>query len=188
MLMVNQLIGFGVAGSSVQTFGTVYSATLTSDNNGLTGLTTAGTLAAASMTVPGGTPTQIRFTAEAGSSEALTISAMTVGHKGAGDAYDFAATPVTVTFDGGSATKVITAGNSAISDAVNFAWDKTSDIVWRIYYNGGGSSDMARHLLSGTGISSNYKVGNATTTVDETGFTSDAAHLYAVNKIETDGF
>ncbi len=74
-----------------------------------------------------------------------------------GAGYDFDETPVQITFDGGSATKVLEA-TSITSDWVEFVVDSTRDMLVSLRYTGGGYIRMA-HTITPTGFQAYSKAG-----------------------------
>ena len=166
---------------------TLYSQALDTDVNGFNGETLVQKWAIAALTMPSGAISQIRFTFEAGAGEATTITNAYVGHAaGAGDAYDFSATPVQILW-AGAGTKAISAGATAVSDWAVFAYNKTSPLLVAFYIGGGVSVDTIREK---TGLGANIvlyeKVANDAATVDKTGYGSNSGFLGAINKIEVE--
>ena len=187
---LTHLNGFGSITAASSAFGTVRTDALTGSTGGNATVTFRHQFAAAGLTAPSGTVTQTRVTFHAGTTagENLTITDAYIGHKGAGDAYDFAATPVQITFDGGNAGVTITTDTTKVSDAVNFAWDKTSDIVISTFYNTSGA-DACKNLTGLSNVNQYTKVANDAATVDATGYSGPTAgRIEAITKIETDGF
>lgn len=169
--------------------GTMYTQTLNADNASLNGNTFVILFSVAELTLPAGSITQMRVTFEAASaSEGLIVTDAYVGHRaGAGDAYDFAATPVQLLFSG-VANVSIGIGGTATSDLASFAYDKTSDLLVAYYVGGGTGQDSARERTSVSGVNRYVKAANDAATVDKTGYALTAGNLLGINKIETDGF
>jgi len=130
--------------------------------------------------------TSTRVTLYAASGEALQIGVMYIGNKaGSGDAYDFADTPVQVTFDGGAASKALAIGANGVSDWVNFKIAAGADIIISFYVSGNGTNDGFRAQTGETGFLSYYKAGNDASTVNATGYSALSADVSrAVLKIE----
>lgn len=128
--------------------------------------------------------TFLRVTVRAASAEALAISSMYVGHgKASSDFFDFASAPTQVTF-ASSASTTISAGSTETSDAIAFAYDGTSDILFSFYISGA-SSDGMRRDTSITNCWYYYKSGsNESSTADVTGYTEVASSLVVINTIE----
>lgn len=168
--------------------GTLFTVTLNSDSNGWNSFTGVIRVQASAMTLPSGGITQVRLKLRAGSSEGFTVTNMYIGHRAAaGDAYDFATTPVQVLF-GGSASKVIAAGTTEWSDWASFAYNKTDDLLGAFYCAGGSSSDMLRYALSVTGAEKYDKVANDAATVNKTGYSNIAVYVGLIDTIESDGY
>jgi hypothetical protein len=163
---------------------TIYTNTVNTDENGYNGFTFVMSFAVAGLTLPAGAITQIRFTFQAGSTEALTITNAYVEHvAGAGDAYDFAATPVQLLW-AGAASKVITANTNATTDWANFHYNKTSDLLCAFYMGGGVGSDMSRYKTAVSNVSRYNKSANDAATVNKTGYTLNVGILDSIIKIE----
>lgn len=164
------------AGSWQQTF----AKTLNADEGSWNGYTLRQPVPAASISVSG---TKMRTTFEGGSVEGVTLSAVYFQEAAAaGDAFDFATTPVQVTFDGGSGSVVIGAGASKLSDEITVTVDETKSYVFAFFINGGTGSDTVRRVSdSGNGY---YKLGNDVTTVNATGYSPASLTFYLINKIE----
>lgn len=164
---------------------TIFSQALDSNSDGNNGYTQVQSFAVAGLTLPGGAIVRVRVTFEASSAEGFTITNAYIGHAaGAGDAYDFSATPVQLLFSGG-ASAVISAGATAVSDWATFAYNKTSALLIAFYAGGGAGSDAQRYKASVANTTNYYKVANDAATVDKTGYATSAS-LAAINKIEVE--
>lgn len=168
-------------------FGTIFSATLSSSGSGYASFTYRHKFVIAGLTVPPGTQTQVRVGFKAHpTTEGVTISAAYIGHKGAGDQYDFATTPVQFLFSGSGST-TIAAGTSLVTDNANFTWDKVSDLIISMYI-----SDTAHDSMAFTTGTSNYnsynKSASDASTVDATGYSDTGNRLDGIYLIEMDGF
>lgn len=158
--------------------------TLNADSAGWNGYTIRQYFAAAVLSNSGLQIARVTFTAS--SAQALTITNAYIGNgASSGDAYDFESTPVQLTFDSGSASKAISAGQSATSDTVNFSYGSGKNLVVSIYIAGGTSVDDVR-TASGLGASyvAYYKVANDAATVDATGYSTGSGIVYAVDLVE----
>lgn len=168
----------------------LYSNTLTGDNDAWNGYTVVVRLPASVLTLPSFDIVRLRVRLEAGSTQACTFSKAYVGHRaGSGDAYDFSTTPVQLLFSGG-ASGVASAGSTVTSDWANFAYDKTSDLLFAFYLGGGTSSDMTRQKNPVTSVDSYYTNADEAATVNKSaGYTTQATNfLHAVNLVEVEGF
>lgn len=167
------------------TISTAFSVTLDTDGDGLNGFTIVVGFAVAALTIPSGNISRVRFTLRAGNTQGLTITNAYVGHAaGAGDAYDFAATPVQLLW-GGSGTKAIAANTEEVTDWATFAYNKTSALLVAYYLGGGTTVDMARYKNSVSNVTDYNKTANDAATVNKTGYASTAL-CRAINKIEFD--
>lgn len=168
--------------------GTLYSATLSSDSDGWDGFTGVERIQASAMTLPGGTITKIRVRCKASTAEAFTVTNMYVGHRASsGDPYDFSATPTQILF-GGSASKVVAAGTTELSDWITFSYNKTNDLLISFYCAGGGSSDAPSYATGLTGTADYEKTANDAATVNKSGYSANSGDLVLIDKIESDGF
>lgn len=184
MLLVNQLIGFGAFSSDLVT-STVRTDTLNADSGGWNGYNFRLVFDAAGLTAPGGSLTQIRFTLNAGSAEGFAWDDLYVGHKAAaGDAMDFAATPVQVMVAGVNSGS-LAAGASVVTDWAAFGWNQTSGII--LAFRSGAVTDTVRALDSATNVNTYLKLGaseSATVDVVGAGYTTGTVELQFVSKIE----
>ena len=102
---------------------------------------------------------------------------------GAGDLYDYSATPLQFLF-GGSAG-FTTAGGVFVSDPLTFAYDGLSDLVFGFAFGGSAGSTTLRINTGGaTGWSRYYKSGNDAATVNASGYTGPASTVLGMTKIE----
>lgn len=183
MLQVNQFNGFNAVGAAAGTWQTALDVTLTTNDISGTGLTLRVAFSLDSLTTPTGTPTKIRITIEGSSTTGCTFDNWYVGNQASsGDAYDFAASPTAITWDGGSSSKTISAATSYLSDEINFSWDTTKGLVFSCYISTG-SGGGRRGDPAGT-VGTYYKSANEPTTVDATGYTLHSTQTWWVKKIE----
>ena len=169
--------------------GVNFNVSLPTSIGGNNGYTYVVKITAAGLTLPSGSISRMRFTFQGGTPEGYIVTNAYIGHRaGSGDAYDFATTPTQILFSGGASGN--TGVNTTItSDWVNFAYDKTSDLVIAFYGGGGTGADTFKYGDSITGVQSYYKLANEAATVNKTGYTSAAAgRSFAVTEIESDGF
>lgn len=120
----------------------------------------------------GGVTISIKAQAGAGT----TVGKAYIGHKAAsGDAYDFETTPVQILF-GGSASKALAAGESAVSDKAAFIIESGKDVLVALYITG------ANHAKQGAtaDLYTYYKGGDDAATVNKSGYTEDSAANGAV--------
>lgn len=168
-----------IATSGSCTWQTIYSATM-STNDSLSNATGRTVFLAASLSSFTGTASQLRPTFTAGASN-LSFTKAYVGHRaGAGDTYDFAATPVQLTDSGSTSITVV---GTELLDAVNFAYNGTSGLVFS-YYSAG--SMTYKKLTTATNVGGYYLAGSDdAVTVDTTGYTTEGTSLNrGISKIE----
>lgn len=180
MGMIINPFRFAVAGGVWTTVGGPEA--LTGNQNNWNNTTFRQTLHATDLV--NATGTELRFTIEAGSTENLTITKARIGLEGgASTSGEFAATPINVTWDGGSASTTITAGNQKTCDPITFAYDGTANIVIAFYTNGGSSADMYRFVntsVFGNG-QSRWKTGDDVDTVGTlSGYSNIAMSVFAL--------
>lgn len=184
MHLIGTAASFGAAETAT---GSLYTLTLGLDANSKNGLTTRVVFPIANLTLPISAPTRFRVRIPAGSSEGLTITAAYIGVKApSGDAYDFAATPTALTWNG-SGTVVIPSGTSQWSDWVPLAWDLSNGLVISVYCAGGTGSDMTKTNTSAP-VNAYFRSANDPATVDATGYTLQSANASFIEEIQSDGF
>jgi len=167
------------------TTGTLFSATLGLNSNDWNGYTFVQSIPASAMTLPSGSIIKVRFRLQSSTTETRTVTNAYIEHRaGAGDVYDFNATPVQLLF-AGSGSKVIASNSEEWTDWATFAYNKTDDLLFATYCGGGTSSDNLRYSNSVTGCAAYYKSGNDSSTVNKSGYTLQASNfLGLVNAIE----
>lgn len=173
-LDVSQLMG-NISKPSTSTTSTpavVTSTTLTLNDVGWGNYTIRNVINTSSLPNTGQAYTRVRFTASTSSS--LVINSATIQTAGVGDPYDFSATPVTLTFNGGSASATIPAGESLYSDLVLFTISPTTNLVIAVGIN---TSSIRAKGLPVTVNSVYYKFGQDTGTVNATGYTNYSGTL-----------
>lgn len=127
----------------------IYSEAMTADSNGWNGWTIRSRIDAAIMAVPTFTPTKMRVGVAASSARNLQFSSFYVGHRaGSGNAWDTAS--LMQMLWGESAGATIPTGTVVASDWTSFAWNKTSDLIFSFFVNGGSSNDGARRVADGS--------------------------------------
>lgn len=125
-------------------------------------------------------------TFQAGSTN-LVIDGAYIGAQGAGDAYDFAATPVQLLF-GGSGSVEITAGATQASDTASISITASGVYVVSMYFSTltkGSMKQTNDDLQANT--ANYYKLASDAATVDATGYTGPDADQYAVKSIQVFG-
>jgi len=167
---------------------TLYSQTLNANNASLNGITFVQRFNVAALTLPSGTIATMTVRFEAASvTEGLIVTNAYIGHAAAaGDAYDFAATPVQLLFSG-AANVSIGVGATATSDAAAFAYDKTNPLLIAWYVGGGTSQDSARERTGlGSDIIRYNKTANDAATVNKTGYSTVSGSLIAINLVQAE--
>lgn len=154
---------------------------------GWSGYTLRQTFEIYGLKVPTFAPTHIRLAIRSSNTEGMDLSTCYVGHQTAnisGDYYDFANTPVQVTFSGSNSVS-IPANTRVLSDWVSFNWDRANGIVVSMFISGANDAIAASGPLDIPGALAFYKNANDPTTVDASGYTRDTAgDLQAVEGIE----
>jgi len=141
---------------------------------------------ASALIVPPGAPSRIRVTLRATGDEPFSIGAAYVGHKAAyGKPWD--ATQVTQLLVGGQRGFTVPTGGAVTTDWLDFAWDKSSDLVVSLYCDGDAAEDKMP-AMSDTVHATHLKLGNEAGLADASGYYSYPGYLSAVSRIETDGF
>ena len=148
----------------------MFSVTLTLNSDGQNGITRVQRLTTAALTMPSFTIRNMRVTFQASAAEQRTITDAYIGHQaGAGDVYDFAATPVQLLF-AGSTSKTIAASTSEVSDWASFNYDKTSTLLVAFYTGGGASADAPKYQTVVANANEYTKTANDAATVNKTGY------------------
>lgn len=149
----------------------VYNVSGISEN--YSGYTIRGRLPAALLQNVPASADKIRLTIQTGDTEGFTFDKMYVGHGAtSGDAWD-AADLTEVTF-GGSSGCAIGVGEQIISDAVNWSYDGTSDIIVTFHCSGDTSHDRIQTTNGVTGAVTRGKSG-----VDEAADTNPASSYFS---------
>lgn len=161
----------------------IFSTTPASDAGGWNNFTLRTVYAAASLT-PSGAPTQLRLNIQGGSFEGVIITEAYVGAKAAaGDAYDFATTPIQLTWSGSAGTSIMSSA-TVTSDWVNFAYNGTSGIVVALYMNGGAAQDEFAYRAAVGNVDAYFVAGNDAATVNTSGYTLQVGRAY-IKQMET---
>jgi hypothetical protein len=145
----------------------------TSDEGGWGGYTFALRISGAALMATGG-KVRVLFSSGTGTiplpieSAAIGIAAET------GDGYDFAGTPVSLTFGGNPGVEIPSGPNVVESDEAVLTVDGIADILIRARHVSG-SSDVRRGTVAGNAavVGSWYRSGDHVTTVDASSFSSD---------------
>lgn len=150
------------------------SRTLAGNSSAWSGFTLVSRIPVAQITQPSYSPTEIRVTIRSGTASGLTSDGIYVGHRaGAGDLYDFAATPVQLLFSG-SGSVSIGSSTDAVSDWASFAYDKTSDILVALQFNG--TTSIGTETITNAAYYYLAAVAQAAT-VNKSGYTTGSANL-----------
>ena len=135
-----------------------------------------------------GGETHVRVTFYASSAEAFSIGKAYIGlaHDAASDWYDFGETPTQLLFDGGSADFDIAAGESKVSDMLEFSFDDTKDLLISFWVKNNAATDGLRRDTAITSWYYYYKAGgDDAATVNATGYTEASSSAIGVFKIES---
>ena len=164
------------------TWTTAASATGDADVDAQSGFTHRVLIASAALS---GTGQQyVRVTFEASSAQALTVGNAYIGTAAdAGDAYDFAAAPTTLTFSG-AAGFAINAGASIVSDKIAYSITAGKNLIVSFYVSGDATHDSLRYDASIANWTDYYKEASDAATVDATGYSTVATRAYGVMKVE----
>lgn len=176
------MIGFYAAGAmgtggggGGDTWVETYQAELTNNGGNWAGGLTSRILIPSSALMAA---SKVRLTLRGGSAS-FNVAQAAIGLRATtGDAYDFAATPVTVTA-GGSGSFTIPAGDDIVTDQVSLTIPSGRDIVFAFYAAAGGG----RFATATAGWASYYKAANDVTTVNATGYTTESRR-YFIRRIE----
>lgn len=134
----------------------------------------------------GGPANTVKLTMTGPSTSSTQITNMYVGHKGAGDSYDFASTPTQITV-GGNGSFTIPQNGTLVSDDINFSYDGVTDLSIAMAFTN--PSDI-RGVFSGAGCSYFYKASvSDAATVNKSGYTPGGSNpnlCAVISKIEMD--
>ena len=173
----------GIVGKTIQTYNytTSWDLGVNSSDNAL--YTFRQVLKAAVFTQSG---SSVIVTFQAGSTN-LVIDGAYIGAQGAGDAYDFAATPVQLLF-GGLGSVEITADATKASDTASISITASGVYVVSMYFNttAKGSAKQTNDNLQAN-TANYYKSGSDAATVDATGYTGPDADQYVIKSIQVFG-
>ena len=130
-----------------------------------------------------------RVTIEAHPTEAFQVGAAYIGLKAAaGDAYDFASTPVPLLWDGGATGTTITAGTTKVSAPAAITIPAAAaGVIVSVFVVNNAAADSTRGKTTQANCFPYYKVGgNDAATVNATGYTDYSAtrDLVGVMRIE----
>lgn len=168
-------------------FGAVLSETLAAFFGNVEDKTIRLWIAKTALTLPQGSVTKIKVTLRGATDEPITYAKMYVGHSAGGDD----ATGL-IQLKVGCPTNcqtswVVPAGGTVVAEA-DFAYNKTSDLLFSSYHNGGPSSDKLRAHSSFSNAITHHKYGDEAALATIEGLYPIAGYLSGVEKIEMDGF
>jgi hypothetical protein len=124
---------------------------------------------------------QTRITFKASTTSALAISKAFIGMAAAaGDAYDFAATPTQLTFNG-LTTASCAAGETIISDWVSFSVEAAKNLIISIYHSG---VSGYKYEATESNWHNYYKNGDDAATVNAVGYADGGASAFGVSLVE----
>lgn len=139
----------------------------------------------AQITTSGST---IRVVLEAGSLEGFGFTTCRIGERAAaGNDWDFAATPTTVTF-GGLDSGNVPVGGTLTSDPIAFSLDETKNYVVSFFMVTNSSADDARARTTQTGWTAYQKLGTAAdaSATAPTGFSAASDNVIGVRAVQVD--
>ena len=126
-----------------------------------------------------GTHCRVQFTAPA---IGLSLYHAYIGLRaGAGDSYDFAATPTELLFSGASGFSGLAGGATIFSDDTLFTIDDTTDLVVSFRFQSDGAKRGT--VAANSGVTAFYKNANDAATVNATGYTSNS-RIANISKIQ----
>lgn len=114
--------------------------------------------------------TKVRVTVAAHSTQDTVVSGCSIGVSASGQ--NFGSAPTRITFDGGSSTTTVTAGQTKVSDEITFTFTKTNRHLIHLYWTGG-----TAHRYWGYSNAGNYYIDWSAGT-DKTLSTTMAADNY----------
>jgi len=168
------------------TFETAFDKTLTGNSDTWGGATLVQLIPASSL---GGAADKLKLTLQGATLAPTGVVAAYVGHRGAGDSYDFSSTPVAITVGSAGAFELAQSG-SAVTDDIIFPYNGTSDLLVAFAFTTNTAKDDIRTLFSGNGCSYWYKYGgNDAATVNKTGYTAAGSNpnaLAIISKVEVE--
>lgn len=184
MFMVNQLIGFGVGGGTLQV--ALPALTFNANSTGWKTFSIRQIIAANVMTISG---LAMRFRLVPPTTGFNTnIVDMFVGHQaGSGDAYDMAAAGTRVTFSGLSTVTLTAGGASVLSDTIAFNFDRSRAFIMTFDFDNTPDCDIRRNIGLSSDYTHYYKVGSGEgATADVTGYANTGTETAAciVDQIE----
>ena len=163
---------------------TVASAALDGNSATLKDVTFRQVIDAGGLSNTGRSKTRVTFQAGT-SAEGLSIGVAYIGVAGAGDAYDFAATPTQILFSGvGNA--VVPASGTLVSDEIAFTVPTSGNLVISFYVANDAANDTARYKVTVANWLYYFKAGNDAATVNTSGYTTSTNDALGVSLIESD--
>jgi hypothetical protein len=184
MLTRYATVPLAITGPDLAHTGTVLSATLAGNFGNINGQTIRSYAGLSALTIPSGTVGWMRLKLRAHVDEPTAVNKMYVGPRSSG----IAASALYSVKVGGASSFTIPAGGFVWSDWVAFAWNKTTDLVWTMYDNGGTTSDKIAANVTFTGAVTSLKAVDDAATLAPSGFTDYTGYLSFVEAIESDGF
>jgi hypothetical protein len=161
----------------------IYSDAMTADSNGWGGWTIRSRIDAAVLDAPPFSSAKLRVGVAASSIRNLQFSAFYVGHRAAsGNAWDTAS--LTQVLWSGSAGATIPSGAIGVSDWTDFAWNKTSDLIFSFFVSGNSSNDGARRVADGSNRHIYWKNANEANQNTPSGFASASTFQVGIAFIE----
>jgi len=167
------------------TFTTVFDKVLANNSDTWGGATLVQLIPASAI---GSGASKIRLTMNGSTLSPTGILAAYVGHRGSGDIYDFAATPVQITV-GSNGAFTLPQDGSVVSDDITFAYNGTSDLLVAFAITTNTAQDDIRTLFGASvGTSYFFKYGgNDAVTVNKSGYSGAGSNpnaLAIISKIE----
>lgn len=175
------IIGFSRKFTPISGWQIAFSRTLTADSTGWNGFNLRQTFAASLLAFSG---SQVRITFQASSAAGgISCDHVSCGHKATSPthAWDFDGTEQPLLFSA-SASMSIAQGNTLVSDALTYTFDKTKDFIVAAHFN---AASAIRNTNPVTGAVGYNKSGASETATDApASYATNASALSFVTKIE----
>jgi hypothetical protein len=172
------------ASAIAQVFATTVSRGAGTNGTGYNGYTARLKFAASVLSTSG---SRVRVTFKAGITQPLCVNNAYIGEAAAsGNAWDFAASPVRLTFNGGASGFTTPAGTNMVSDGIAFALDEAKSYIVALEVAVAGGPFGTDYTSPPAGWSTYYKTGGVADAgaVAPGGYSQDFANTFLVTAIE----
>lgn len=168
------------------TFTTAFEKTLSNNSDTWGGATLVQLIPSNQLS---GAASKLRLTLQGSTLAPTEVLSAHIGHRGTGDSWDFAGTPVAITVGGNNSFELAQSG-SAVTDEIIFAYNGTSDLLVAFTFTTNTAKDDIRTLFSSNGTQYFYKYGTSSgesATVNKSGYSSSNPNALAIiSKIEVE--